>query len=225
MGESVSRIDEWMRERLEWEDWQTLLQRTIGFAEGEIRRRGWRGEEGGVLPGGQDANGVASEVIAAVLRGEGRLALGWTQETLEQEIRRLVRGQVRRMRRRREAGVMRSEWQILPCDEGGEPRSLFDEVAGVLPNGAEVAEWAEAALKLARCKHEILPVLDGDAVARGIFGCLCAGMVKRREIAAQLGVGVGAVSAGRRRLNRKLEEYGRKHPDYPRLLIEEMKSL
>jgi len=54
---------EWVKSRLYWEDWESLLGELVSFAKQEIRRRRWRGGRSGVLPEGCDANSVAAEVI------------------------------------------------------------------------------------------------------------------------------------------------------------------
>src|SRR3954470_18115964 len=79
-GASISRVEAWTREGLYSEDWAKLLPRAVRYAEQQIARRYWRGQKGGVLPRGFDANNVASEVIAGMLQGKCRLALGWTRE-------------------------------------------------------------------------------------------------------------------------------------------------
>src|SRR5947209_1138953 len=83
-------VEEGVRERLGWEDWETLLPELIGFAKVEIGRRKWRGSKWGVLPEGFDANSVAAEVVQAALQGEARLAPGWTRERLMNELKRKV---------------------------------------------------------------------------------------------------------------------------------------
>ncbi len=50
--------------------------------------------------------------------------------------------------------------------------------------------------------------VQGDAEARAVFECLCDGVSKRREIAKRLGTSVEAVTAARKRLERKVGEYG-----------------
>jgi len=57
-------------------------------------------------------------------------------------------------------------------------------------------EWKGSAAELER-------QLEGDTLARGVLRCMSEGIVKRREIAAALGVSVGAVTAARKRLERR----------------------
>jgi len=91
------KIQAWVQERLEWEDWERLLKATEMFAKQQIRRRWWRGRKGGVLPEGQDASSIAAEVAIKLLSGKGRLAPGWTRERLQKELNRLASNEIRRL--------------------------------------------------------------------------------------------------------------------------------
>jgi len=48
---------------------------------------------------------------------------------------------------------------------------------------------------------------------------------ERSEIAARLGIEVQAVTNARKRLDRRLDEFGAGHPEYPAVFIEEMKRV
>jgi hypothetical protein len=61
----------------------------------------------------------------------------------------------------------------------------------------------------------------GDELVERLFGCLRAGLVKRREIAARLGRSVAEVTNCRKRLDRKLDELEK--GGYPGWVIEEWK--
>ena len=213
------------RRWLQWENWPTLLRHTEYYASEQTRRRFWRGSVGGVLPEGQDANGVAAEAVADLLAGKCQLAVGWTRQRLEKELRRLASREIRRLQSLKEAAGMRSEWEMLPLDEEGEPRSILEEMPGAILDGAEALLAKEEEEAMAAVIGEIAGALSGGVVVKGIFGCLCGGVVKRREIARRLGVGVGAVSAGRKRLERRLKEIENERLGRVRLFIEELKRL
>jgi hypothetical protein len=220
------RPEEWVQSRLRWEDWQTLLPELVQFARQEIRRRRWRGKRSGVLPEGYDANSVAAEAIASALRGEARLAPGWTRERLMQELERKVSNEVRRLHKLQEAGRMRSEWELLSPGANDQPRSVFDLMKGRgCGSGADEGRWR--ALDKERKAAESLiaeKLKGGDGVVEKLFGCLREGIVKRREIAAKLGISVERVTNCRKRLNRKLDELGKTEPGCPRWVIEEWKA-
>jgi hypothetical protein len=128
-------VEEGVRERLAWEDWETLLPELTGFAKVEIGRRKWRGSKWGVLPEGFDANSVAAEVVRAALQGEARLAPGWTRERLTNELKRKVSNEVRRLHKLKETRAMRSEWDVLPPATSGELRSVFAGMRGKSAGG------------------------------------------------------------------------------------------
>jgi hypothetical protein len=208
-GARISRVEEWTRERLYREDWAKLLPRAVRYAEQQIARRYWRGQKGGVLPRGFDANNVASEVIEGMLHGKCRLALGWTRERLEKEVQRRIRNEVRRLYSLTEAPEMRSEWDLLPLDENDQPQSVFDSMMGSIPDPCEEAEQNEEEAWRELVRKDFDAYLKEDWVARKVFECLCNGVVKRREIAERLGISVQAVTAARKRLERKVAGWKR----------------
>jgi hypothetical protein len=201
------RPEERVRERLQWEDWKSLLEETTSFARWQIGMRFWRGEWGGTLPEGYDANSLASEAVATLLRGEGRLVLGWTGERLTRELKRLVSREVRRLQSLREASRMRSEWDILLPDEEGQWQSVFEEIEAPAADGCAVAMEGEEAAQREGIRAAFGNYLDGDREARGVWGCLRQGVWKRREIASRLGIGVSAVTAARKRLERRVKDF------------------
>jgi hypothetical protein len=218
---------EFVKSRLRWEDWESLQAGLTRFAEQEIRRRRWRGERDGVLPEGCDANSVAAEVIASALQGKARLAEGWTRERLMRELERKVSNEVRRLHKLQEARRMLSEWEVLSPREDGQVRSVFDEIPGRVQSwaGNEANEAGLQARDKVRKEAESLIAArlhgEGEMVER-LFGCLREGVVKRREIAAKLGISLDAVTNCRKRLNRKLEELT--EPGCPQWVIEEWKG-
>jgi hypothetical protein len=203
----VSRLEAWKREEMYWEDWPRLLPQAVQYAEGQIGRRYWRGERGGVLPEGHDANSVAAEVIAGMLTGKCRIAPGWTRERFEREMERRIKNEVRRLASLTEAAEIRSEWDILPPTEDDEAQSVFDGMPGSIPDPREEAEQNEYEAWRERVRVELNFYLGRDKDARNVLNCLCDGVMKRREIARQLGISVKAVTAARKRLERKAKEY------------------
>lgn len=218
--EEKLRPEEWVQSRLRWEDWGTLLPELVQYARREIRRRRWRGERSGVLPEGYDANSVAAEVITSALRGEARLEMGWTRERLMGELKRKVRNEVRRLHKRQEAWRTRSEWEILAPDGNGQPRSVFELIKGVA-GGIDEARLRKLDRERKSAELMIAEKLRGGDELK-LFNCLREGVVKRREIAARLGIGVNEVTNCRKRLNRRLEELGK--AGCRRWVIEEWKA-
>jgi hypothetical protein len=217
------RGEEFIKARLQWENWEWLLPRLAAYAKQEIGRRRWRGKRSGVLPDGYDANSIAAEVVAGALQGKARLARGWTLERLEKELQRLVSNEVRRLHKKKETSVMRSEWEVLPPDANNEPRSVFSGMRAEGPSGldanvvdAQVREKQKAELRIAE------RLRGGDEMVEKLFWCLREGMVKRRKIASRLGVSVEEVTNCRKRLNRKLGEMARTDAGVPRWVVEEL---
>ena len=69
---------------------------------------------------------------------------------------------------------------------------------------------------------------DGLSLAGRFIGRLMralGGPRERSEIAERLGIEVQAVTNARKRLDRRLDEFGAGHPEYPRVFIEEMKRV
>jgi hypothetical protein len=214
--------EEQVQRRLRWEDWGSLLPELVVFAKGEIRRRIWRGARCGVLPEGYDANSIAAEAITAAFRGEARLVIGWTRERLMRELQRKVSNLVRRLHKLKEARAVRSEWEMLRPGVNGKRRSVFEGMKG--KTQVAVDEAGLAARDKVRKENElrIAESLEEELTGK-LFGCLREGMVKRREIAARLGLSVEEVTNCRKRLDRKLEELG-KAGTCPGWVIEEWKS-
>jgi hypothetical protein len=194
----LRRGEELVLSRLRWEDWASLRQETVAFAQEEIRRRKWRGARGGVLPGGRDAEDVAGQAIGELLSGKGRLAPGWTRERLVRELRRLVGRRVRVLHGLREASAMRSEWEAVAPQNGAEPVSVFEGMA----DGSEAA--AERQEMLVELRRVLEKHLEREPELRGLFGCLCAGITKPEEIARRLGMEQREVRNARKRLERRL---------------------
>jgi len=215
-------MKEGIRRRLQWEDWETLLPELIAFAKGEIRRRKWRGSKAGVLPEGSDANSVASGVVQAALQGEARLAPGWTRERLMDELKRKVSNEVRRLHKLTETRAMRNEWDVLPPKVSGQLRSVFAGMKG----HPSVGGWDDGQVREKVRKETELRIAEalrgGDESIERLFGCLLAGIVKRRDIAVRLGIRVTEVTNCRKRLDRKLDEL--RKVGCPGWVIEEWKS-
>ena len=196
------KVQAWVKERLEWEDWERLLKTTEMFAKGQIRRRWWRGRKGGVIPEGHDASSIAAEVAIKLLSGKRRLAPGWTRERLQKELNRLASNEIRRLYGLMETKLMRNEWDVLRPTPEGKLRSIFEGMKATGGGGELIKQ--EAAREGDRRKLE--SNLDRDERGKGVLNCLYSGVRKRRDIAAKLGIDVKAVTAARKRLERKAKE-------------------
>ena len=98
---------------------------------------------------------------------------------------------------------MRNEWDILRPTPEGKLRSIFERMQGSA-GGGELLRELDAARERDRRKLE--GKLGRDERAKGVLNCLYRGVRKRRDIAAKLGIDVKAVTAARKRLERKAKE-------------------
>ncbi|HWX20494.1 MAG TPA: hypothetical protein VN578_11400 [Candidatus Binatia bacterium] len=202
---------EWVQSRLRWEDWQTLRPEAIAFAKLEIRRRKWRGRRGGVVPDGYDAESVANQVIEEMMSGKCRLAMGFTRERVVAELKRLVSQRVRVLHRLKETQTTRNEWK--KTDEEGERVSIFNEIRDNSELADEAAVRREEEEQKDRLKKEFDEFLKPEPELRGIFGCLCEGVEESKEIGRRLGMDVEAVVRGRKKLERRVGEFGRRRAE------------
>ena len=201
------RPEERARERLRWEDWESVRREAVSFAENEIRRRKWRGEYKGVVPGGVDAEDVANQVIAEVLSSTGRIALGLTRSRLLLELKRLISGRVRVLHGRKETSLVRSEWEVSPVKDGEEPISVFEGVRGTELDACEAVTQRERSMANQHAALAIEMKLGSDDALRRIFQCLRAGILRSEEIAERLGMDKASVARGRRRLAGRLRRF------------------
>ena len=192
---------EWVKSRLQWEDWESLGPEAVELAKQELRRRKWRGGRGGVVPRGYDAESIGWEVIGEMLEGKCRIVAGWTRERLVKELERRISGKVRLLCSLKETRAVRSEWDIRPRKENGEAVSVLHKIPGEGQTGYDAAVEAEEGQEGLRRKIEAqLP-----AELKAVFGCLWEGERRTREIARRLGMTENAVVQARRRLATRLK--------------------
>jgi hypothetical protein len=102
---------------------------------------------------------------------------------------RKVSNEVRRLLKLKEAQSMRSEWDMLLPAESGALRSVFAGLKGQSAGG-----WDDGQVRDKVRKEMELRIAEalraGNQAVEKLFGCLWAGVVKRREIAARLGMSV-----------------------------------
>jgi hypothetical protein len=192
-----------LRRVLESENWAELSRRAVGLSAREMNRFRWRGMRKGVLPDGYDAASVAAEAVAELFRGNCKLGLGYNQEELETEIRRLIHQQIDRLHRRRENRLMRSRADVSLRGENGWGTQQLMRDGWALPD--EETSRSEEQSAFGQFKAAALKQLNGDVEARGVFECLCDGIGKRAGQAARLGVDSNAVKNATRRLKRILK--------------------
>ena len=214
-----------LRGELARENWEKLSKEAFWYARRLVRYRWWRGDSNGVLPDGHDAQSMVNEAVAELFNGKCRLRLDYNREELRYELRRLVYNQVHRFNRRKETWLVRSEVDLTPAPLREQGRSILDELPGTDEWPDAQAIRNEGRLIIRRFMGEFSAFLWEEQDLRNLFECICGAFEKREEIAAQLGVEVQAVTNARKRLDRRLDEFGTGHPAYAKEFIEEMKRV
>jgi len=129
------------------------------------------------------------------------------------ELQRVIRRTVRRLNRLTENKLLVSEWDVLPLDEEGERRSVFDVMEGKIPSPDEEAMRKEGTEAVEKFRREFRAFLGKDEELQGVYTCLCGEIISREEVGKRLGTGVEAIKNARSRLERRLVEFGNQRPD------------
>jgi hypothetical protein len=208
------------------ENWEKLSKEAFWYAQTLVKYRWWRGDLDGVLPDGHDAESIVNEAVAELFNGKCRLkGMDYTRDELRYELRRLVYNQVHRFNRRRETWLVKSEVDLTPVALREQGRSILERIPGTDEWPDQQAIRHEGRKLFRRFMAEFSAFLGEEQDLRNLFGCLCGAFEKREEIAKRLGVEVQVVTNARKRLDRRLDEFGAEHPEYPRVFIEEMKRV
>jgi hypothetical protein len=197
-----------VQERLRWEDWKSLRKEAVAFAAKEMKRRKWRGASGGVLPEGVDAEDLADYAISEMLSGQAKLALGWVRSRLMAELERLVSQRLRVLHGRKEASMVRSEWEVVAGGGDDELVSLFELMGSPMADGLEEAVEREEVAERESTRKAFEDSL-GEGKLRWVYRCLCIGVTKREEMARLLGLEEKAVKNLRRMLERRAAAFVR----------------
>lgn len=212
-----------LREAFLREDWDLRLKQTILFAQGRINSLRWRRGLNGPLPDGYDANGVAAEAIKQLFDGDCRIsAVPYQPKELDRELMRLASNLAHSLCRRKETTRVQSEQDLVPRNDDGDEDSGFERVHGSSPLADSEADRNEAKAKLQRFKNEFGEFLGKDQVLKDLFDSICAGILKREEIAELLGVETQVVTNARKRLDRRLADFAASNPQYPKTFIQEV---
>ena len=189
-------------------DWPLLLQQTERFAGTEIRGYGWREVSEGVLPSGYDASSVAAEAIAEFLREQAAQPFALTPQQLRQPLKKCARKIINRLHHRMENEIMVSECDLYPIvHEYGEVIGALETFPGPDLDAAEILLAKEQAAEFEQLKLQFVSLLDRDKLLKELFGCFCAGIIKREAIARELGLPVNAIKNAQARLGRRQKEF------------------
>jgi hypothetical protein len=104
----------------------------------------------------------------------------------------------------------RSEWDtVLPDEDAVEPVSIVSLVRDPGGSGFDAAVEQEAAGRREALVAEFDNFLKGEPVLLGIFRCCRVGVTRPADVAARLGVDEKTVAAARKRLERRMVQFGR----------------
>jgi hypothetical protein len=121
---------------------------------------------------------------------------------------------VNRLYHRKEARALRNDVDLprrslSNCGQG-EMGSAMESVPAAGRRPDEETEWDEVDRRLEDLQKQVNELLGGDERAKDVFGCMCGGTLKNREIAAELGLKEKTVRYARRRVERKLAGFKRR---------------
>jgi hypothetical protein len=206
--------------------WRLLTKQLTYYAACLLRGRRWRGLENGVPPDGHSAESVAGEAIARLFAGTDWQPKGkpYHPEELRFELMRIAQNTVRNLARRKENATVSSEPDLRHRDEEISEESFFSNFRSDSPPADAEAERDEAKAALTKFMGEFKVFLGSEKLLVRLFECIHAGILKRDEQAAFLGISAQDVTNARKRLDRRLEDFAKAHPNYPDALIQEIKN-
>jgi hypothetical protein len=215
-----------LREALLREDWDLRLKQTILFADRRVNSLRWKRGYAGPLPDGHDANSIAAEAIRQLFEGDCQITtVPFKPEELDNEIMRLVSNLTHNLLRRKETVLTRSEQELVPANDAGDEDSGFERVRGNGSTADDEADRNESKARLQQFKDEFTQFIQKEPELKDLFDCLCAGILKREEIAQLLEIEVLSVTNLRKKLDRRLADFAEAHPQYPKTFIEEMTNV
>jgi len=225
-----------VRPSLPAEKWEFLFQQTVRFAEYQIERLRWRGDYGGVLPQGYDANSIAAQAIMeflqnpnlplsrpllhsdATLPSDARSSVS-NDSTVQRfndltffqhEINRLVLRHVTRLNHLKENWLVSNEGDIaLVQDMDGELVSPLELIPApdVRPDDALLQK--ESMIQFYKLKFRFEAFIAKERRLINLFELGCDGVSKPQDLAASLKLGIGTIRRLRKRLQRKWRAFSR----------------
>ena len=213
--------------------WEFLFQNTLRFAQYQIDRLSWRGEPGGILPDGFDANSIAAQAImdwlASLAPDNARLVSEAPPSvshrpseplngsriqpcndlTLSQyELNRLVLKHVTRLHHRKENFLLRNAEDLLPVlDMDDEPISFLELIPApdVPPDDSLLHK--ESLTHVHELKTRFEAFLAKDRPLINLFELGWDVISKPQTVAANLKLAMGTVRSRRKRLKRKWQAF------------------
>ncbi|GEM_PF-2805996 len=208
------------------EFWEVLTKRLVAYAAVLLRSRRWRGWADGVIPDGHGPESIATQAVETLFedtewQGSGN---SYSRQELEFELKRIVHNIVRNLERRKENLIVSSEPDLSHHDDEIDGEAFFNNFDGNSPQPDGEADRHEALDLLAKFQSEFREFLGRDERLKQIFNCVCNGVVKRDDQATLLSITPQEITNGRKRLDRKLDQFAASSPHYPSAFIKEVKN-
>ncbi len=206
------------------ESWEAVFQQTLSFADYQVARLRWRGQFGGILPGGFDPNSIAAQAIMEFLQqsgencgprmsifsSQGMSSVGLAKEgaaALEHilwEVKRLVLRQVTRLHHLQENWLLSNEADLaLVRDQDGDPVTPLELLPAPDVQPDEALMRKESFIEYNKLRFRFQVSLAKERRLITLFGLNCDGISKPQALAARLKLGVRTIESLQRRLRRK----------------------
>jgi len=212
------------------ESWEVVFRETLLFADYQVRRLRWRGQVGGLLPGGFEPNSIAAQAIMEFLQqrpdcpsrhersslspGE-RVGVRANFAGLDQarwEIKRLVLKQVTRLHHLKENWLLSNEADLaLVHDLDGAAVSPLELIPAPDVQPDEALLRKESFIEYHKLKFRFELFLAKERWLINLFELKCDGICKPQALAARPKLGVRTIENLQKRLQRKWLAFS-KHP-------------
>jgi hypothetical protein len=183
-------------------DWMNLFQQTLSFAEYQVSRLHWRGQFGGVLPGGYEPNSIAAQAIMNFFTSQQQEGLDTDQ--ILWEVKRLVLRQVTRLHHLKENWILSNEEELARTfDMDGEPVSPLEFISTTenKPDHALIA--IESTTDQHKLRSRFAVFLGKERRLLRLFDLHCDGIAKPQLIASRLKLSLGTIKNLKKRLRHK----------------------
>jgi hypothetical protein len=195
--------------------WQPLFSKALSFANKYIQRVRWRGDFGGLLPGGADAESIATHAVVELVHTGGPLLASLASRngsplprSVISALSRHVWRQVDRLHHRKENFLVRNEADLPRVfADDGDPGSLVELVPDLSDNPLQALLHKETSQETQSVQSEFGRFLGHDRLLRSLLACHSNGIRQPRLVAKQLKLSVAATKNLQKRLKRRLRQF------------------
>ena len=184
-------VNEHLQATLDEKTWQLYLKRLTVYAHKLIKSHYWRGELGGLVPSGKEAEDFAMDAILDVYTGKR----AWDSNQ-EPDLLKHLFGVVKSMISNQSKKAQNKQ------DDRLDDNDDYEEYAESSNDPSRLAEMEDVEYVVEVCDH-----LEDEPELLEVVECIMKGCLKRAQIAECLGLTRDEVTNRRKRLNRKLEAF------------------